>query len=104
MTPDTRQTWRIVIQQIHADGETRFRLVAYDDGRLRGFSEFETAFEVQKALHAAIPDFPASSFAEQLNNPETHIVLDLEVSLDDAQCSLLRLLPRSSSHRYADGG
>ena len=105
MTPDERQTYRIVVQQIHADGETRFRILLYQDGRLRGMSEFETALEIHNALETAIADFPESSFLEQLNNPETHIVLVVEANLDEAQCSRLRLSPGSSRlHGYADGG
>jgi len=103
MEPGESQTCRVVVQQIHADGKTWFRIVVYDDGRLRGMSEFETALELQMALQTAIADFRLSSFLEQLNNPQTHIVLDMYVDLNEAQRSLLRLLPSSQLHRHADG-
>ena len=104
MEPDESQTCRVVVQQIHVDETTWFRVVVYDDGRLRGMSEFETALELQMALQTAIADFRLSSFLEQLNNPQTHIVLDIDVNLNEAQRSLLRLLPSLQLHRRADGG
>jgi len=88
MSTPQRHSLRIVIQQIGAGRDVRYRIVGYGDKR--GHAEFGSIAALRTALRAAMPDFDGTDLA--LHRPggsDTFIIFAREMDMDDSQLSKL---------------
>lgn len=96
MSSSRRETLRIVVQQLPSDPHSRFRLIAYGDGKTYQSREYETLDALLQVFRAAVPDFTEAALCARSDTRHAHIVFSGEMALDESQLSTMGLIDSAS--------
>ena len=91
MSAPIRHPLRVVVQHVHADPRSYYRLIAYGDNRTYEPVEFSSIELCVKTIRSVAPDFDENNVWVSVGARETYIAFAGEMELNESQISGLGL-------------